>query len=102
MKKLFRACELCDQEASFYCPSDSAFLCSRCDAHVHQANFLVALHVRHPLCSNCKSVAETPDHHSLCFSCSPGIFSEDCNGDAMSSSSDCSACISSTVMGTGE
>nr|UEC49862.1 CONSTANS-like protein [Pyrus pyrifolia] len=100
MKKLFRACELCDREASFYCPSDSAFLCSRCDARVHQANFLVARHVRHPLCSNCKSVAETPDHHSLCSSCSPEIFSGDGDGDAMSSSSDCSACISSTEMGT--
>ncbi|TQD90648.1 hypothetical protein C1H46_023795 [Malus baccata] len=84
MKKLFRACELCDREASFYCPSDSTFLCSRCDARVHQANFLVACHVR----------------HLLCFSCSPEIFSGDCDGNAVSSSSDCSACISSTEMGT--
>ncbi|KAM1016523.1 hypothetical protein ACFX2A_047198 [Malus domestica] len=101
MKKVYRACELCDQEASFYCPSDSAFLCSRCDARVHQANFLVARHLRQPLCSNCKSVAGTRDLHSLCSSCSPEFFSGDCDGDAKSSSSsDCSACISSTEMGT--
>ncbi|KAH7564880.1 hypothetical protein ACOSQ2_021557 [Xanthoceras sorbifolium] len=51
-----RACELCGREASLYCDSDSAFLCRSCDAAVHQANFIVARHLRQPLCSKCKSL----------------------------------------------
>ncbi|TQD93160.1 hypothetical protein C1H46_021253 [Malus baccata] len=96
MKKLFRACELCDQEASFYCPSDSAFICSHCDPRVHQANFLVARHVRH----QANFLVTRHVRHPLCFSCSPEILSGDCDDDTMSSSSDCSACISSTEIGT--
>ncbi|XP_073148402.1 B-box zinc finger protein 32 [Henckelia pumila] len=42
-------CELCDAEAAVFCPSDAANLCCPCDAKVHQANFLVARHFRHPL-----------------------------------------------------
>lgn len=49
-----KTCELCDEEASLYCDSDSAFLCSTCDARVHEANFLVARHVRQTLCCKCK------------------------------------------------
>ncbi|XP_075515375.1 B-box zinc finger protein 32-like [Primulina tabacum] len=44
-----RICELCDAEAVVFCPSDAAYLCWTCDAQVHQANFLVACHFRHPL-----------------------------------------------------
>ncbi|XP_075493241.1 B-box zinc finger protein 32 [Primulina tabacum] len=44
-----RICELCDAEAVVFCPSDAAYLCWTCDAQVHQANFLVARHFRHPL-----------------------------------------------------
>lgn len=44
-----RICELCDAEAAVFCPSDAAYLCWTCDAQVHQANFLVARHFRHPL-----------------------------------------------------
>ncbi|KAL2321473.1 hypothetical protein Fmac_025852 [Flemingia macrophylla] len=51
------ACELCDRRASLYCPSDSAFLCSECDAAVHAANFLVARHLRRLLCSKCDRFA---------------------------------------------
>ncbi|KAF9612959.1 hypothetical protein IFM89_004662 [Coptis chinensis] len=47
-------CELCNVEASLYCMSDSAFLCYNCDARVHEANFLVARHVRRTICSICK------------------------------------------------
>nr|GLL23310.1 B-box zinc finger protein 32-like [Ipomoea trifida] len=49
-------CELCKGEAAVCCPSDSAFLCWSCDAKVHQANFLVARHLRFIVCSECKSV----------------------------------------------
>ncbi|RDX73001.1 B-box zinc finger protein 32, partial [Mucuna pruriens] len=54
---MMKACQLCDQQASLYCPSDSAFLCSNCDADVHSANFLVARHLRHLLCSKCNRFA---------------------------------------------
>ncbi|KAM7253725.1 hypothetical protein ACFE04_031407 [Oxalis oulophora] len=42
-----KACELCNNAASLYCEADNAFLCKSCDAKVHQANFLVARHIRH-------------------------------------------------------
>ncbi|KAF6155638.1 hypothetical protein GIB67_034733 [Kingdonia uniflora] len=48
-----RVCELCNGEASLYCISDSAFLCGKCDSRVHNANFLVARHVRRTICSMC-------------------------------------------------
>ncbi|CAB4272002.1 unnamed protein product [Prunus armeniaca] len=93
-----RVCELCDQEASLYCPSDSAFLCSRCDARVHQANFLVARHIRQSICYNCKGLAGSRNLRSLCSSCAPDNFSGhgSGDGDTQSSSSACSACVSST------
>ncbi|MCL7041118.1 hypothetical protein MKW94_014446 [Papaver nudicaule] len=49
-----RLCELCSGEAKLYCESDSAYLCSSCDANVHEANFLVARHIRRTICSKCK------------------------------------------------
>ncbi|XP_004303825.1 PREDICTED: B-box zinc finger protein 32 [Fragaria vesca subsp. vesca] len=100
-----RMCELCDQRAALYCASDSAFLCFRCDSRVHSANFLVARHVRQPLCSNCKSLAGYPisgdgvrTDHWLCSSCSPEDFSGDDDDSLLSSSLDSvgSACASST------
>ncbi|KAL8136954.1 hypothetical protein V2J09_002955 [Rumex salicifolius] len=48
-----RRCELCSDAAAVYCPSDSAYLCRRCDSDVHAANFLVARHLRSGLCSGC-------------------------------------------------
>ncbi|GFZ08184.1 hypothetical protein Acr_19g0011210 [Actinidia rufa] len=91
-----RGCELCDGEASLYCPSDSAFLCWNCDAKVHQANFLVARHVRRTVCSLCKSLtgnrisgAGSPLLHLICQSCSPA---DDLDHGLSSSSS--STCIS--------
>ncbi|KAL0011019.1 hypothetical protein SO802_006127 [Lithocarpus litseifolius] len=54
MKKV-RACKLCSEEASLYCALYSAFLCFRYDAKVHQANFLVARHVRQALCFKCEA-----------------------------------------------
>ncbi|KAI5071620.1 hypothetical protein GOP47_0013871 [Adiantum capillus-veneris] len=46
-------CELCQQQASVFCPWDEARLCDLCDANVHGANFLVARHSRHLLCPCC-------------------------------------------------
>jgi hypothetical protein len=93
-----RVCELCTNQASLYCASDSAFLCFRCDATVHQANFLVAAHVRQPLCSECMaftgdpiSGAGTQTLPQICQFCSPEELS-----DGVDSSSSSSACISST------
>ncbi|KAM5579889.1 B-box zinc finger protein 32 [Rosa sericea] len=101
-----RMCELCNNHAALYCASDSAFLCFRCDSRVHGANFLVARHVRQPLCSNCKALAGdpisgdgVPNAHRLCSSCSPECFSGD--EDSFSSSSFDSACVSSTESLTG-
>ncbi|XP_052174492.1 B-box zinc finger protein 32 [Diospyros lotus] len=56
MVKPRASCELCHAEAALYCPFDSAFLCWNCDSTVHQANFLVARHVRCTLCSHCKGL----------------------------------------------
>ncbi|MCO5611175.1 hypothetical protein L7F22_065425 [Adiantum nelumboides] len=50
-------CELCQQQATVYCPWDEARLCDLCDAKVHSANFLVARHSRHPLCPCCGDLA---------------------------------------------
>ncbi|KAK3219116.1 hypothetical protein Dsin_013086 [Dipteronia sinensis] len=98
-------CELCGLQASIYCDSDSAFLCRSCDAAVHQANFLVARHLRNSLCSKCNSLAgsfvsaaaagiESPKQ-PLCKSCA-----EETQEISSSSSSDC---VSSTesYAGTG-
>lgn len=94
-------CELCKEAASVYCPSDSAFLCRGCDARVHQANFLVARHVRNPLCSGCGSLSGHrvsgagvgPRRPALCLSCSdrPSV-----DAGPLSASSSSSACVSST------
>jgi len=94
-----KQCELCNQQASFYCPSDSAFLCRSCDDAVHGANFLVARHLRHILCSKCDNFTEihisgSTLHHrfsSTCRSCSPENHS---SGEASSqSSSSCESCV---------
>ncbi|KAK7255066.1 hypothetical protein RIF29_28468 [Crotalaria pallida] len=54
-RRMRNYCELCNNsEASVYCPSDSAFLCSNCDSTVHHANFLVARHLRYSLSSSSK------------------------------------------------
>ncbi|KAL0441268.1 UNVERIFIED_CONTAM: hypothetical protein Sradi_0065700 [Sesamum radiatum] len=47
-----RLCELCNAQATLFCPSDDAFLCCTCDAKVHDANFLVARHLRKTLSSS--------------------------------------------------
>ncbi|XP_019196225.1 PREDICTED: B-box zinc finger protein 32-like [Ipomoea nil] len=99
-----RSCELCNGEAAVCCPSDSAFLCWSCDAKVHDANFLVARHIRNIICLKCKSftghrvsgfgVVPIAGH---CASCSSPPEEEEADlGDAVSSSSSSSACVSST------
>ncbi|KAK9281470.1 hypothetical protein L1049_004391 [Liquidambar formosana] len=95
-----RVCELCTGEAALFCASDSAFLCWDCDARVHEANFLVARHVRQTVCSKCKGfdgnrisgVGFGPSR-PVCRSCFPE--SPDDRLDSLSSSS-ASACVSST------
>ncbi|OIT26893.1 PREDICTED: B-box zinc finger protein 32 [Nicotiana attenuata] len=99
-----KLCELCNDQAALFCTSDSAFLCFNCDAKVHQANFLVARHLRFTLCSHCNSLTKnrfSPCSHSLnssalCSSCSPRNFSaHDSDLHSLSSSSS-STCVSST------
>ncbi|KAF8389421.1 hypothetical protein HHK36_026116 [Tetracentron sinense] len=87
-----RVCELCNGEVFLYCTSDSAFLCWKCDARVHEANFLVARHVRRTVCSRCKgfdgnTVSGVGIHYlqSICRSCLP----DPNNDDLDSSSSTC-------------
>ncbi|KAL4182322.1 hypothetical protein AMTRI_Chr12g275380 [Amborella trichopoda] len=53
-----RGCELCNGEAEVYCVPDSAFLCFQCDARVHEANFLVARHLRRLVCYRCRGLDE--------------------------------------------
>ncbi|KAK7349084.1 hypothetical protein VNO77_06161 [Canavalia gladiata] len=93
-----KACELCNQQASLYCPSDSAFLCSNCDATVHRANFLVARHLRHLICSKCNRFAGIHitgaifrSHASTCRSCSPEIPPDDVDSVSSSSSTSVSS-----------
>lgn len=108
MRAEARACELCKQPASLYCDPDSAFLCHSCDAAVHQANFLVARHLRHPLCSRCSSLCPScfsgtgirAPKRTFCSSCSPESFSNDLTYPCMSLpssslSATSSGCISS-------
>lgn len=94
--KCNKACELCNQQASFYCPSDSAFLCRNCDYAVHRVNFLVARHHRHILCSKCETftgihITGTELHRlpSTCCSCSPENHSDDAADSQCSSSESC-------------
>ncbi|CAK8574506.1 unnamed protein product [Lathyrus sativus] len=89
-----KACELCNQQASFYCLSDSAFLCGNCDYAVHRVNFLVARHHRHILCSKCEAftgihITGTELHRfpSTCRSCSPENHSDDTDSQCSSSES---------------
>ncbi|XP_027344729.1 B-box zinc finger protein 32 [Abrus precatorius] len=99
MKIKANACELCNQQASLYCPSDSAFLCYACDATVHRANFLVARHLCHVICSKCNcfagihtSATVSRRLPSTCRSCSPENPSD--HADSLPSSS--STCVSSS------
>ncbi|KAL2243116.1 B-box zinc finger protein 32 [Sesamum indicum] len=91
-----RLCELCNAQATLFCPSDDAFLCSTCDAKVHDANFLVARHLRKSLCSNCNSFTAVGisglGFHPLPATCPPPS-----DLDSLSSSSSSSVCISSTT-----
>ena len=99
MKKV-RACELCSEEASLYCASDSAFLCFRCDTKVRQANFLIAYHICQVLCLKCEAFS----NHGIssakndrlqryyCLACSP----EDEFGSDYNSSASSSDCVSSS------
>lgn len=90
---------MCKGGASLYCESDSAFLCWNCDARVHEANFLVARHVRRTVCFKCKgfdgnriSGVGFEPFRSICGSCLPESGDDDL--DSLSSSSS-SICISS-------
>lgn len=101
-----KICELCRKEATIYCESDNAFLCWNCDDEVHGANFLVARHLRQPLCSSCTDFAEdsvsgfgilTNWRSPTCRNCSPAedsFLSED-ESDSDSDSDSSSICISS-------
>ncbi|KAK1396194.1 Zinc finger protein CONSTANS-LIKE 14 [Heracleum sosnowskyi] len=50
------SCELCDSEATIYCPADDALLCRECDKQVHGANFLAKRHIRCLICRTCQSL----------------------------------------------
>ncbi|XP_075664489.1 B-box zinc finger protein 32-like [Castanea sativa] len=105
MKKV-RACELCREEASLYCASDSAFLCFRCDAKVHGANFLVARHVRQAVCFKCggfsdRRISGAGDdrlRRYYCLPCSPEE-ELDSDYDSSASSSDCVSSSESCATG---
>ncbi|XP_022885150.1 B-box zinc finger protein 32-like [Olea europaea var. sylvestris] len=92
-----RVCELCNADAAVYCRSDSAFLCWACDSKVHQANFLVARHVRRPICSECKGIIGESipglGFQPMCR-CSPASAGNDL---VSLSSSESSICVSSTT-----
>ncbi|XP_022843621.1 B-box zinc finger protein 32-like [Olea europaea var. sylvestris] len=92
-----RVCELCDGDAAVYCSSDSAFLCLSCDSKVHQANFLVARHVRRPVCSKCKGIiGDCIAGIGLC-GCLPASVDDESNDLVSVSSSESSICVSRTM-----
>lgn len=100
---IIRACELCNTEAAIYCASDSAFLCRSCDANVHEANFLVARHLRQTICSQCKGLTGNFNSgvglkalSAICSSCCSPTAGFDLESDYLSSSSS-SICVSSTT-----
>ncbi|CAA3023679.1 B-box zinc finger protein 32-like [Olea europaea var. sylvestris] len=100
---IIRGCELCSAEAAIYCASDSAFLCRSCDSNVHEANFLVARHLRQTVCSQCKgftgnfiSGVGLKTLSIMCSSCCSPSTGIDLNSDSLLSSST-SICVSSTT-----
>lgn len=95
---IVRHCELCKSEAAVFCSADDAFLCWTCDSQVHEANFLVARHVRQFVCSICNNLTGPlfpgvgfKPFRPTCSSC-PSISA----ADDLDSLSDSSVCISST------
>uniref|UniRef100_A0A2P2P570 Zinc finger family protein n=1 Tax=Rhizophora mucronata TaxID=61149 RepID=A0A2P2P570_RHIMU len=100
MQGKVRVCELCNQEATLYCGSDAAFLCFDCDSNVHNANFIVARHIRRLICPHCMSPTEnalsstrSPSRRRLtCHFCS----SVDASGEEPDTIS-CSSSSSSTL-----
>ncbi|CAL4971081.1 unnamed protein product [Urochloa decumbens] len=62
-------CELCGGAAAVHCAADSAFLCLRCDARVHGANFLASRHLRRRLGAPA-AAAESGSSASAASSCS--------------------------------
>eukprot|EP00250_Pteridium_aquilinum_P028929 c38128_g1_i1 orf=164-814(+) len=90
-------CELCKRRASVYCPSDEALLCELCDAKVHSANFLVARHSRHVLCTCCGSptlLSYTgpriePHHLQRCSKCIVRIQQHACKDESLSTWASC-------------
>ncbi|KAJ6428633.1 hypothetical protein OIU84_020329 [Salix udensis] len=64
-----QACELCQREACLYCDSDAAFLCFECDSDVHNANFVVARHLRRVICSRLQF-----SHRKFRFPAQPHLF----------------------------
>lgn len=92
-----RVCELCNGDAAVYCSSDSAFLCWSCDSKVHQANFLVARHVRRLVCSECKGIiGDSIEGLGLCR-CLPASVGDESNDLVSLSSLESSICVSSTM-----
>ncbi|KAJ4826383.1 hypothetical protein Tsubulata_026125 [Turnera subulata] len=106
---LFNPCELCDQKADVYCDSDAALLCFRCDSKVHNANFLVARHLRRLLCPLCRSHLAGPPFsgahrtpQAACPSCSPDDkhHHSAADDDALQLSSSSSASSASSTLST--
>ncbi|CAM0147307.1 unnamed protein product [Urochloa decumbens] len=63
-------CELCGGAAAVHCAADSAFLCLRCDARVHGANFLASRHLRRRLGAPAAAAEESGSSASAASSCS--------------------------------
>ncbi|XP_061359008.1 zinc finger protein CONSTANS-LIKE 2-like [Gastrolobium bilobum] len=75
-----RVCDTCRSAAcTVYCHDDSAYLCSRCDAQIHEANFMASRHKRVFVCEACERAPASflckADAASLCSSCDAEIHS---------------------------
>ncbi|GAB2245979.1 hypothetical protein Droror1_Dr00001472 [Drosera rotundifolia] len=73
-----KPCEACRSSAAIlFCPADTAFLCSPCDAKIHGANPLASRHDRLRLCDVCEAspaaVTCKADAASLCLTCDRDI-----------------------------
>lgn len=75
-----RECDYCKiSPAILFCHPDSAFLCSKCDSSVHEANKLASRHDRVQMCDVCENAPAAftckADSASLCVTCDSDVHS---------------------------
>ncbi|KAL8251149.1 hypothetical protein R6Q59_034842 [Mikania micrantha] len=75
-----RLCDTCrSSPGTIFCEADLAYLCTRCDSHIHAANKLSSRHKRVRVCDACEQAPAAfickADAASLCTTCDAVIHS---------------------------